>query len=265
MGNDPHWLDTRIEASGQHERVYLTPNLATKFREERKKPYNLKGETKMSNWDSTILECNNPEVVKACFKAIGGEKASSRGFKDGDRNAYFVTNSGVCHDEISAISKTFPDELITCKYLFSSEDWSQIRTVEYRDGKGLWVTVEPGYFHNEISLPHKKDQDAVCERALSFFRQLDTTREEEDGTPIIDWRMEPISFNFEYAAVDRKKYRVEAEKIFSRIDFRILEEGPNNNWVEMRHETSQCIHSFLDEEFIALELKDVEIVALTPA
>ncbi|MFZ2399635.1 MAG: hypothetical protein WAW31_13345 [Smithella sp.] len=194
---------------------------------------------KMSNWNSTVLECSNSEVVKACATAIrDSDRNDMNGWKDGDTTLCAKTANGIPHDKVIEISKQVPNDIIICRYSFEHDMFSQIHTLEYSNGAYKEVNLEPGYMSGHIPLNNDNDRDAIIEKATAFCRKLDTTETDKDGNLFINWFDEKVCYTFEYDGADGKKYRVEATKEMRHgINFKVYEGHVKYDWKEVSDRT----------------------------
>ena len=187
----------------------------------------------MANWDITELKCSNPEVVKACAAAIRrDDKNDGEGWKDGDIELYARTR-GVPHEKDEAISKQFPNDVITCHYSFDCDLFLETHKVEYRNGDDKLVDIEPGYMSEPIPLNSEKDRDGIYEKAVAFCRRLDMTMTNEEGVLFLKRFGEEVCYKFEYTGVDCTKYRVEATKDGCQINFKVFEGIIKYDWKEI--------------------------------
>lgn len=192
----------------------------------------------MSNWNDTELKCSNPEVVKACATALAGmDENGTRHWKDGDTDIRVHTRNDIPDDKVKEISKQFPGDVITCRYSFEYDFYSQVFTVEYRNGEGKEVNIEPGYMFGHIPLNNDNDRDAIYKKTIAFYRRLDTTETDKDGKFSLNWFDEEVCYKFEHDGADGKKYRIEATKGRSHIDFKVFEGHVKYDWQEIPNNT----------------------------
>lgn len=187
----------------------------------------------MANWNVTILKCGNPEAVKACASAIRrSDKNEGQWWKDGDTELCAQTTNGVPHEKIKGISKHFPDAVITCRYSYEHDQFSEIHIVKYCAGQDTVVGIEPNYMSSGIPLDNEKDRDEIYEKAVAFCRRLDVPETDKEGKLFLNWFSEEVCYKFEYDGEDSKKYRVEATKDRERIDFKVFEGLVKYDWRE---------------------------------
>jgi len=193
----------------------------------------------MANWDSTTLKCNNVEVMKACAAALkNSDRNDGAGWNEGDMEIYVSTRWGIPHDKVKEVSNQFPDDVIVCKYSFECDYFSEIHTVEYRNGQGTEVDIEPSYMYNPIPLKNEKDQKTIYEKAAALYKKLDAKEKKEDGSLSIKWFDEEICYKFEHDGEDGKKYRIETTKQNSLINFKVFEGIVKYDWKELDDEPS---------------------------
>ncbi len=195
----------------------------------------------MANWDHTELKCSNTEAVNACVMAINSESKpfvrDYLDYKEGDTELFAVTAWGVPDEKIKEVSKQFPNDVITCRYSFEHDWYSDVHIVDYRNGAEKEVNIKPGYMTGHIFLNSEKDRDAIIEKAIAFCRKLDTTETNKDGELFINWLAEKVCYTFEHNGADGKKYRVEATKEMRNvIDFKVYEGHIKYDWREIRKE-----------------------------
>ena len=188
----------------------------------------------MANWDDTELKCSNPEVVKAFATALEEmDYNGTKSWKDGDTKIQVHTRNSVPHNKVKEISNQFPDDVINCRYSFESEQFSEVHTVEYRNGEDKEVGIEPGYMSSLIPLDNENDRDAIHDKAVAFCRRLDTSETDKDGKMSLNWFKEEVCYKFEYDGADGKKYRIEATKCQAQIDFKVFEGLVKYDWREV--------------------------------
>ncbi len=202
----------------------------------------MKGEKEMANWDDTILKCSNAEAVKACVMAIKSEgkpyMRDGSDYQEGATEFYAVTAWGVPHEKIKEVSKQFPNDVITCRYSFDYDRFSDVHIVEYRNGDGEEVNIEPGYMSGHIPLNNDNDRAAIYEKAKAFCRKLDTTETDKDGKLFINWFDEKVCYTFEHNSTGGKKYRIEATKEMRNvINFKVYEGHIKYDWREITNNT----------------------------
>lgn len=195
----------------------------------------------MANYDNTELKCSNTEAVKACVMAINSERKpyvrDYLDYKAGDKELFAVTAWGVPHEKIKEVSKQFPNDVITCRYSFEHDWFSEVQIVEYRNGDEKEVGIEQGYMTGQIFLDNENDRDAIIKKAIAFCRKLDTTEKDKDGNLFINWFAEKVCYTFEHNGADGKKYRVEATKEKRNvIDFKVYEGHVKYDWREVQKE-----------------------------
>jgi len=189
----------------------------------------------MANWDDTLLICSNPEVVKKAALAIRWVKGYNN-WKEGDTKFYGTTVGCVPFMEVIEISKQFPDDVITCEYSIEVDRWSEIHTIEYRNGESELIGISPSYMLGTIPLKNNEDIDGIHNRAIAFCRRLDLMEMDKDGRLFINWFDKEVCLKFEYDGVDGKKYKVEATKCREYVDFKIYEGLIKYDWRELSKE-----------------------------
>jgi len=194
----------------------------------------------MSNSACTTLKCSNAEVVKKCIEAMNNNETpflkDTIACEDGGTVCHAVTAWDYPCEKIKAVSREFPNDVITCRYSNEGDWYSQIHIVEYRNGNEKIVDIEPGYTSGHIPLIDEKDRDAIIKKATAYCRKLDTTRTDNDGKMFIDWFKEKVCFTFEHDGADGKKYRVEATKNLHDLGFKIFEGHVKHDWREITNE-----------------------------
>jgi hypothetical protein len=186
----------------------------------------LEGENDTRSDDWTTIMCDNPEVVKAfaIYCAINARLIDYDGiWTDGDTELFVCTWFGIPHKEVMALSKRFPDDVITCQFRFEKNHYSETHIVEYRQGEYKYVDIVPDYVFTSFLWENKKDHEAIREKVVAFCRTLDKTIKNDDGSLYFEWFPEEVSYKFEYAGHDGKKFTVEAIKNRYFIDIKVNE------------------------------------------
>jgi len=196
----------------------------------------------MADHATTVFECSNPEVVKIFAQPYLLDLEVSD-WKDGDTKYILHTSlKSTPKERVTATSKQFPDEVITCRYSSDTDQHSEICVMEYRNGEGKQIDLEQGYMFTLIPLNSPTDREAIKNKAVAFFARLDTKETDQNGKMFINWFNEEVCYTFEYDGEDLKKYRVEATKTkndyskkndYSLIRFKVFEGHIRYDWQEI--------------------------------
>jgi hypothetical protein len=176
----------------------------------------------MANYNNTVFQCDSPEVLNA-FKSACERDGKNHEIFIKDNNVHLSTPWDTGHDTAAAISKQYPDEVITCFYSFEDVQYSEIYKYEYSAGESMLVDLTPNYMVQVIDCLDEVDSDAIVEKAQDFCRMLDVVEKSENGKIKINWFDAEVVFTFEHQGQNGKKYKVEAEKNYSQIYFKIFE------------------------------------------
>jgi len=188
----------------------------------------------MSNWNTTVIECSNPEVMKTCKAELAEmDRNDGKDWDDSDVSFCVSMPNRVPHDKIKEISVRFPDDVITCRYSFEYDLYTEVHIVEYRNGKDKEVDIEPSYLLNNTPLIGGEDDDAIEKKAEAFCRRLDTKETDKDGNLFINWFGEKVCYTFEHNSADGTKYKIEATKERSNISFKVYEGHIRYDWQEI--------------------------------
>ena len=182
-----------------------------------------------------IVKSSNPEVIKACAAAIQWIDINGKGgcdpWKDGDTELHRCTLNGVPHDDVKAISKQFPDDIINCQYNFERENFSVTHIMEYRNGEVNIIGIEPYYsWHVEPLNYNHSDVTGIYEKAVSYCRMLDKVEKDKDGKLFVNWFPGEVIFKFEYDGAEGQKYLIEVNKISNQLYIEIFEGLVKYGW-----------------------------------
>jgi hypothetical protein len=185
----------------------------------------------MSNLNTTIVQSNNPEVLKACARSISASNIAEDVYPvQGGIELVVKTLNCIPHDEVLKVSRRFPDEVITCRHVLNRANFSEIQIVEYCNGQNEVKAIEPIYWYNHLSLSDLVDQGPIFDKVYAFFSLIDRTKENEDGKLVLNWFDEEVRYRFQHEDSDGKKYLIEATKIRNQIDFMAFEALGGSRW-----------------------------------
>lgn len=196
----------------------------------------LKRRSIMSIWCNITVVCDNPAVIKECASSLKRYNVDEcEGWKDGDtviHSSMTGHNILIYCEHIRQISQDFPDDVIT--YEFDNDyDMGDVYTAECRNGESI-ESMRAGYFCYVVHMNNERDRDEIIEKAIAFFRKLDTIETGINGETFINWVKEVVCYEFEYDGAVGKKYKVKAYKSDGyNVGFNVCEDLGKGDWQEI--------------------------------
>jgi hypothetical protein len=178
----------------------------------------------MSNTNITSLECTNPDVVRACALQIQCSKSCEvYGWAEGATKISAITRDSIPSATVLRVSKEYPKDGIICEYYFEQDGYAEAHIVKYQNGKEEFVDIEPCYHCCTYEWPDLcgNDRDGIIDKAVDFYRRVDTTDLDNDGKMYLRWSKEEVCNSFVYDGEDGGKYRVDTKNHLDRIKFKI--------------------------------------------
>jgi hypothetical protein len=202
------------------------------------------------SYNVTVLTSKNPDVVKACSVSIMGKYKIERVEFENETKFTVHILDNFPHHEVKETSRKFPDEVITCKYFSSINDYSEVSIVEYRNGENKLKAVNQQYHADNFPLINKKDLKDIRTIAAGLCGLFDKTKTDKDGNPFINWYEDEVHIKFEHEGIEGKEYRIEIIKHHATIHYKVFENLGNNDWREVTQ-------NYSEEDIINTDWKEI--------
>ena len=182
----------------------------------------------------TEVKCSNSEVVKSYVLAIRNfDEQLCTKWKEGDTEICVGLKKYYPFAEIVDVSKWYPKDVITCRYLVCGASYYADCVAVFCGGVRINSGVEAIY-DIEANVPkNKTGWYGICEKGITFYRRLDRAVRDKTGFYFGEVFPEEIGCKYVYYGIDCKKYRVEAKKRKRIVYFRIYEHKKKYDWTEI--------------------------------
>lgn len=130
----------------------------------------------------TEVKCSNSEVVKSYVLAIRNlDNQLCPKWKEGDTEVSVGLKKYYPFTEIVDVSKRYPQDVITCRYLDWIYNYYVDRVAEFHGGARKELEVEVIYRIKANVLKNQTEWYPICERGITFYRKMDRAVSDKNG------------------------------------------------------------------------------------
>ena len=166
----------------------------------------------MGNYNKTVLTSNNSAKFNEIMKGISF-KMSEVHLENG--TAFIETRNSAPHDEITELSKKYPEMVFTAKYSFEDNSWTEIWTWNYENGISKEIGLEVAYSTPVCEHYQKimgESFEKLLEEAYNFFKRVDIIREDKDKGFYVDYAPGIVCYT-----IEDNYYQMQVSKQYSQI------------------------------------------------
>ena len=167
----------------------------------------------------TNIITENPKVLQAFAREFGQHAEI-----DQKNQKVFIENFGWVPtiEAVNEISKRYPNDLLDCETISDDIYFREICKFRYLGGKQEFISLRPNY-RIVGPIPHfgEMEADAIVDQAIAICKRLDPVIDEKKESRI-DWLDGTIIFSFDHKSKDGQVFRIETEKTFNLLKFRIF-------------------------------------------